>query len=164
MNSAHNPLDPNVVVSSTNPETPPSRKTIVPPSCLPDRQLEVLRAFALGETTKSIAARLNVSPKTVEYHRTALSNKLKLFCTAELVHYALATKLVAPLFDVTFSTMTVPTVTVDIGTGASQNWTAPLKRVVPIEKKKPVFLHKKKHKRRHALAMEKYTDTYSWNG
>ena len=163
MDTIHNPLDPTVVVSSTNPETPPARKTVVSPSCLSDRQLEVLRGFALGETTNSIAGRLNISPKTVEYHRAAFANKLKLFSTAEWVHYALATRLVAPLFNVTFTAVAVPTVTIDIGTNASQSWTAPLKRVVPLEKKKAIFVHKKQ-KRKHTLAMEKYASAYEWRG
>jgi len=40
------------------------------------RELEVWKGFANSETTKGIALRLNVSPKTVEFHRSNLYKNL----------------------------------------------------------------------------------------
>ena len=142
MNTQFNPLSPSMVVSTTNPNTPPTKQKLISPSCLSDRQLEILRGMALGETTKGIALALKISPKTVEYHRMLLMIKLNIFDVAVMVHYALATKLVSPMFDVTYTEVVKTEVTVDIGE-SKQNWTAPLKRVVPLPKKKAVFTHKK---------------------
>ena len=47
------------------------------------------RRLAEGETLKSIAARMAVSPKTVTTYRTRILQKLGLRSNAELVRYAL---------------------------------------------------------------------------
>jgi DNA-binding NarL/FixJ family response regulator len=49
----------------------------------------VLRALAQGESVKSIAARLALSPKTVTTYRSRILQKLGLSTNAELVRYAL---------------------------------------------------------------------------
>ena len=144
--STTNPLDPSMVVSTTNPNTPPAKQKLISPSCFTDRQLDILRGMALGETTESIAIALKVSPKTVEYHRMQMMLKLHIFDTATLVHYALATKLILPMFNVTFTEVMRPEIIIDVEVGKeNQNWTVPLKRVVPAPPRKPpVYMHKKR--------------------
>jgi DNA-binding NarL/FixJ family response regulator len=56
---------------------------------LSDREFEVLRGLAEGETLKAIAARMAVSPKTVTTYRGRILQKLGLRSNAELVRYAL---------------------------------------------------------------------------
>ena len=56
---------------------------------LSDREFEVLRGLAEGETLKAIAARMAVSPKTVTTYRGRILQKLGLHSNAELVRYAL---------------------------------------------------------------------------
>ena len=56
---------------------------------LTPREREVLRGFASGENTKSLAYRLGVSTKTVQNHLTLLKEKLGLHEPAGLVHYAI---------------------------------------------------------------------------
>ena len=56
---------------------------------LSDREFQVLRALAEGESLKAIAVRLDVSPKTVTTYRRRLLDKLGLESNAELVRYAL---------------------------------------------------------------------------
>ncbi|MCL4110396.1 UNVERIFIED_CONTAM: hypothetical protein GTU68_025408 [Idotea baltica] len=59
------------------------------------RQIQVLTQIAEGFTTKQIALNLDVSPKTVETHRTQLMNRLGIFSVAELVRVAIREGLVA---------------------------------------------------------------------
>jgi DNA-binding NarL/FixJ family response regulator len=56
---------------------------------LTDREREVLRRVAEGETTKGISFSLGVSMKTIETHRLNLMRKLGLRSVAELTKYAL---------------------------------------------------------------------------
>jgi two-component system, NarL family, response regulator NreC len=53
------------------------------------RELQVLQLIAEGDSTKKIAARLGISAKTVESHRTKLMQKLAIHDTASLVRYAI---------------------------------------------------------------------------
>lgn len=53
------------------------------------REVEVLRLIALGHTNVEIARQLDLSPRTVETHRTRIHRKLELTTRAELVRYAL---------------------------------------------------------------------------
>jgi DNA-binding NarL/FixJ family response regulator len=59
-----------------------------PISRLTDRELEVLALLGRGESSKEIAARLHLSQKTVDTHRTHLKEKLNLKDTIELVRFA----------------------------------------------------------------------------
>ena len=59
------------------------------------RQREVLQLVAEGMTVKEIATTLNISPKTVEYHKSQIMTQLDLHTTAELTRYALAHGLIA---------------------------------------------------------------------
>ncbi len=52
------------------------------------RQREVLQLLAEGRQAKEIAATLNVSPKTVEFHKYRLMDVLGVHTTAELARYA----------------------------------------------------------------------------
>ncbi len=56
---------------------------------LTKRQVEILRLVALGETTKEIARRLEISPKTVEFHRSRLMERIGARDVTGLVRYAL---------------------------------------------------------------------------
>ena len=53
------------------------------------RQREVLQLVAEGKTAKEISTSLNISAKTVEFHRNALMNVLGVRTTAELTRYAI---------------------------------------------------------------------------
>jgi DNA-binding CsgD family transcriptional regulator/tetratricopeptide (TPR) repeat protein len=54
----------------------PSRSTRAHPAGLTAREAEILSLIAAGETNREIAARLYLSPKTVEHHVTAILGKL----------------------------------------------------------------------------------------
>ena len=59
------------------------------------RQREILQLIAEGQTTKAIALILNVSPKTVEYHRMKLMQSLNIFDVPGLVRFALRAGLIS---------------------------------------------------------------------
>jgi len=61
---------------------------------LTPRESEVLRLIAAGATSKDVARKLGISPKTAQVHRENLKQKLDLHSTAELVRYAIKHKLV----------------------------------------------------------------------
>ena len=52
------------------------------------REQEVMRLVAQGLSSKEIAAKLFISPKTVENHRTKITEKLEIGSIVELVKYA----------------------------------------------------------------------------
>jgi DNA-binding NarL/FixJ family response regulator len=60
------------------------------------RQREVLQLIAEGHSTKEMAAMLDISPKTVEFHRAQVVRVLNLHSTAELTKYAMAHGLISP--------------------------------------------------------------------
>jgi DNA-binding NarL/FixJ family response regulator len=55
----------------------------------------VLQLVAEGKGTKAIASILNISVKTVEFHKFRIMSELDLHSTAELVKYAIAEGLVS---------------------------------------------------------------------
>ena len=57
---------------------------------LTDREASVLRHSARGLTTKEIAARLELSAKTVETYKSRATEKLQLKTRAEIVRFAAA--------------------------------------------------------------------------
>ncbi|HWG21544.1 MAG TPA: response regulator transcription factor [Terracidiphilus sp.] len=63
---------------------------------LTPRQREVLQLVAEGKSTKEISAALNISPKTVEFHRNSLMDELGVRTTAELTRYALSRGIINP--------------------------------------------------------------------
>lgn len=70
--------------------------------CVSRREMEILARVAFGETTRQIAERLHISPKTVEIHRSRLMKKLgtanavQLVGWAKLAEQALRLKLIGP--------------------------------------------------------------------
>ncbi len=58
-------------------------------SPLSPREREVLQLLAVGLVSKQIAARLGISVKTVETHRSRLMKKLGIHSVAELTKYAI---------------------------------------------------------------------------
>ena len=58
---------------------------------LSPREREVLKLIASGLSSKAIARALDISPKTVETHRSRLMTKLDLHSIADLVRYAVET-------------------------------------------------------------------------
>jgi DNA-binding NarL/FixJ family response regulator len=71
------------------------RAPLVQRDTLTVRQREVLQLVAEGRTIKEIATVLNISPKTVEFHKSQLMEQLDLHTTAELTKYALTHGLIA---------------------------------------------------------------------
>ncbi len=61
---------------------------------LTDREKEILQLLAEGKSNKEVAALLNLSPYTVETHRTHMMQKLNLHNTAEIVLYAVRKKII----------------------------------------------------------------------
>jgi DNA-binding NarL/FixJ family response regulator len=55
---------------------------------LTPREQEVMRLLAEGLSSKTVAEKLCISPKTVENHRANIMNKLGLHSTIELIRYA----------------------------------------------------------------------------
>ena len=62
---------------------------------LTPRQREVLQLVAEGKGTKAIASILNISVKTVEFHKFRIMSELDLHSTAELIKYAISEGLVS---------------------------------------------------------------------
>lgn len=60
------------------------------------REREVLRLIGQGATSKEVAERLAISPKTAQVHRENLKQKLNLRTTADLVRYAIKHRIVSP--------------------------------------------------------------------
>jgi len=59
------------------------------PVNLTARQTEILRLVASGKTTKEIARELGISPKTVEFHRAGLMERLGVHDVTALTRYAI---------------------------------------------------------------------------
>jgi len=72
----------------------PPAERIAGKDVLTRREREVLRLIAEGSTTKEIALRLNISPKTAQVHRDNLKQKLNLHSTAAIVRYAIQRKMI----------------------------------------------------------------------
>jgi len=60
------------------------------------RQRDVLQLAAEGKTNTEIAARLNISPRTVENHRATLMQRLGLHNHTELIRHAIRHALIPP--------------------------------------------------------------------
>jgi DNA-binding NarL/FixJ family response regulator len=68
-------------------------ETVLP---LTSRQREVLQLLAEGHSVKEIAAILNLSMKTVEYHKYQMMENLGIKTLAELIRYAVKQGIAAP--------------------------------------------------------------------
>lgn len=60
-----------------------------PVAALTPRQREVLQLLAEGRSAKEIAARLEISARTVEYHKYQMMEALGIQTNAELIHFAI---------------------------------------------------------------------------
>jgi DNA-binding NarL/FixJ family response regulator len=63
---------------------------------LSERQRETLRLIAEGFSTHEIAARMQLSTKTVEKHRAQLMKRLEIYDIAGLVRFAIRAGLISP--------------------------------------------------------------------
>jgi DNA-binding NarL/FixJ family response regulator len=75
-----NSLD--LLISSSKPESKAADR-------LPPRQREVLQLVAEGRSRKEIASILNISVKTVEFHKSKIMRELNLQTTADFTRYAI---------------------------------------------------------------------------
>jgi DNA-binding NarL/FixJ family response regulator len=55
---------------------------------LSSRQREILQFHAEGKSAKEIASKLNISTRTVEFHKSRMKEQLNIKTSAELVQYA----------------------------------------------------------------------------
>jgi two-component system response regulator NreC len=83
-----------IVVENYAHRTPEERDNAF--SVLTQREREVLQLMAEGNSTKQIAMRLFISPKTVEAHRLRIMNKLDIDNVALLTKYAIQEGLTPP--------------------------------------------------------------------
>jgi two-component system response regulator NreC len=67
----------------------PATPQISPMDKLTDRERQILQLLAEGQSTKQIALRLNISPKTADANRHRIMNKLGFTSIAELTKYAI---------------------------------------------------------------------------
>jgi len=61
---------------------------------LTDREREVLKLVAEGHTSREIADILIVSPKTVEWYKSSLMNKLNIHSRTDLIKYAIRKRII----------------------------------------------------------------------
>ncbi len=61
---------------------------------LTDRQREVLQLLAEGRSMKEVASLVNVTPRTVAFHKYQMMKQLKVTSTAELIQYAVRNHIV----------------------------------------------------------------------
>lgn len=64
------------------------------PHSLTSRQREVLQLLAEGRSMKEVAAILNLTPRTVAFHKYRMMEQLHLKSTAELIQYAVRNHIV----------------------------------------------------------------------
>ncbi len=77
--------------------TGPQRRPISTPTVtLSLRQREILQLVAEGKSNKEIASAINVTVKTIEYHKARISQELGVHTTAELTKQAISLGLIAP--------------------------------------------------------------------
>jgi DNA-binding NarL/FixJ family response regulator len=65
-----------------------------PYQLLTDREREVLKLIAEGYTAREIADMLVVSPKTVEWYKTSLMNKLNIHNKTDLIKFAIRKRVI----------------------------------------------------------------------
>ena len=65
-----------------------------PHESLSDREFDVLRRIATGQSVSDIAAELNLSVKTVSTYRTRILEKMNMRSNADLTRYAIQNQLV----------------------------------------------------------------------
>ena len=78
-----------------HPERQPAREP-TPADRLTPREREIVQLISEGLTSKEVAARLDVSVRTVDAHRANVMSKLGLRSVSELVRYAIRNRIVQP--------------------------------------------------------------------
>jgi DNA-binding NarL/FixJ family response regulator len=73
-----------------NPEPKTRNKTLTP------RQREVVQLLAEGRSMKEVASVLNVTPRTVAFHKYRVMEELNLRTTADLIQYAIKSRILVP--------------------------------------------------------------------
>jgi DNA-binding CsgD family transcriptional regulator len=74
----------------------PDEESVKPVFALTDRERQVLVLIAEGKSTKEAAARLGISYKTADSHRSRILEKLGVHETASMVRYAIRAGLIEP--------------------------------------------------------------------
>jgi DNA-binding NarL/FixJ family response regulator len=87
-------LSPAVSQDALNAHAVRLRHTANDKVVLSARQREIIGLIAQGSSTKEIARLLNLSPKTVETHRTRLMQQLNMHEVTGLVRYAIRTGII----------------------------------------------------------------------
>jgi DNA-binding NarL/FixJ family response regulator len=85
---------PAVVANEFLPDTRASRLTKKRPSLLTLRQREVLQLLAEGRSAKEVASILNVSPRTIEFHKYQLMKQLDLRNMTLLLRFAIKHRII----------------------------------------------------------------------
>ena len=65
-------------------------------SRLTEREREVIRLMCEGLTAKEIAGRMNISAKTVEFHRQQIKRRIGVRGIAGIVRYAVRNGIIEP--------------------------------------------------------------------
>lgn len=65
-------------------------------SSLTPRQREVVQLLAEGKSMKEVASVLNLTPRTVAFHKYRVMRELHLGTTAELIQFAIKTRILVP--------------------------------------------------------------------
>lgn len=71
-------------------------KKMKPANTLTARQKEVLQLLMEGRSMKQVACVLNITPRTVAFHKYSMMENLNISSSAELISYALSTQHQAP--------------------------------------------------------------------
>jgi DNA-binding NarL/FixJ family response regulator len=70
-------------------------KAVARPKHLTDRQVEVLQMLAEGRTMQQIADILQITHRTVRFHKCRIMEELEITTNSELVHYAMKHGMIA---------------------------------------------------------------------
>lgn len=93
-------LSPRITKQIMHDLTGPRKKNVDPASgqfsILTNREREILKLIAEGNSNEEIARMLWISPRTVKVHRSNLMKKLDVHRVADLVKYALKAGLIEP--------------------------------------------------------------------
>ena len=63
---------------------------------LTERERKIVQLLADGKSNRDIASQFQISPKTVEAHRSAIMRKLRFSSITDLVRYAIRNRLIQP--------------------------------------------------------------------
>jgi DNA-binding NarL/FixJ family response regulator/two-component sensor histidine kinase len=78
-----------IIVPRNPPGTPEGKVLVEEGDRLTENQREVLRLLAEGKSVKEIASVLNLTPRTVAFHKYSIMEALHVHTNAELVRYAI---------------------------------------------------------------------------